>query len=275
MKLPFRVEPKESLEIAFKETLAQQKTGDLYVVFIDGNSIKKVNDIFGHLTGDFVIYEIAETIVNNLRFKDRIIRFGGDEFVLLINNYEGSHIKNFIARIQTKIRQNNNILQKLNQPVTVSAGVVKYDKTIHSDLTSVLNDADKLMYAAKSDPPAFLKVSGDKVKESLDLQNRRKLDTSSKRLRSLFTWVVCTLTNENPEYDLDILTEAVREIWRINGKKILYKSSINEVVQLVKSNYIVLFGRKKPTTTQNTNFRQQIIKELNDFLQDYKDKKVS
>ncbi len=57
----------------------------LTVVMIDIDGFKYINDTYGHLEGDRVLSHIARVIQNNIREKDRLIRYGGDEFILLLS----------------------------------------------------------------------------------------------------------------------------------------------------------------------------------------------
>ncbi|MGY3572582.1 GGDEF domain-containing protein [Vibrio paucivorans] len=62
------------------------KISNAAVLFVDGNGIKKINDSFGHKVGDLAIQHIAKTIKDNVKSTDWIIRYGGDEFLIIAND---------------------------------------------------------------------------------------------------------------------------------------------------------------------------------------------
>jgi len=86
------------------------------LVFIDIDHFKQLNDTYGHDTGDKLLIELAQKFVSILRKTDYVIRWGGDEFVLLLVNDEAHKIKsnrqveNIVNRIRHVIKQDNNIL---------------------------------------------------------------------------------------------------------------------------------------------------------------------
>lgn len=64
----------------------QAKTDHIYngVVMIDGNHFKQINDQFGHAAGDAALRTVAQTVLGCIRSTDRLVRYGGDEFILLL-----------------------------------------------------------------------------------------------------------------------------------------------------------------------------------------------
>jgi diguanylate cyclase (GGDEF)-like protein len=143
-----RLEAKANLELAFRDCRNKTKEGELYVAFFDGNKIKQINDTFGHLMGDFVIERIVTINYSCIRKEDRLVRCGGDEFVLFLPNFAEEHIKSWILRIQNAIKYDKELLKKVGG-VTTSVGVVQFSSKKHKDLVGVLGQADALMYKAK------------------------------------------------------------------------------------------------------------------------------
>ncbi len=118
------------------------------VLFIDLDYFKQVNDQFGHLVGDRALSEVAQRLVQCVRGGDEVFRYGGDEFVVLVENSFGDdHVEPVVARIH----------QWLSQPVSIRGEDVQLSASIGvADVTSrhlvpedVLADADRAMYAAK------------------------------------------------------------------------------------------------------------------------------
>lgn len=77
----------------------------LVILNVNLDKFKPVNDIFGHVTGDQVLYQVAERLRSCLRDKDLVSRQGGDEFILIISNLSSSYeIELLCARVITRIQ---------------------------------------------------------------------------------------------------------------------------------------------------------------------------
>jgi len=111
-----------------------------FIVFIDVDDFKKVNDTFGHKKGDELLINICITIKRNIRKNDYLSRIGGDEFLLIINSENIHAAKNTVDRIIKNIESENKI--------SVSAGITKLDSE-NGDITKILAKADRLMYESK------------------------------------------------------------------------------------------------------------------------------
>ena len=77
---------------------AQRLEQELILIFIDLDSLKRINDTYGHETGDNYLKEFAKTALEYIRSFDILARIGGDEFVLLLSTTEEGAI-NIIKRI--------------------------------------------------------------------------------------------------------------------------------------------------------------------------------
>lgn len=131
------------------------------VLFMDLDNFKPLNDEYGHSAGDIVLKEVAMRIRHCLRESDIVARFGGDEFVVLINNSHGSIVEtvDYIQHISEKILQSinqvflfditlNNEILSIEHFCQVSIGVYVFDnRTSSADF--ILRQADKAMYKAK------------------------------------------------------------------------------------------------------------------------------
>ncbi len=121
------------------------------VLFIDLDNFKQVNDAQGHLIGDRVLGEVARRLAGCVRTGDLIVRFGGDEFVALVENVSG------LSEIQPVI---NRIDAALAKPITLADGEVTLSVSVgvaqasaeHRTPEDLLRDADRAMYASKRLP---------------------------------------------------------------------------------------------------------------------------
>jgi len=129
-------------------TLSQPLT----LIFLDIDRFKEINDTHGHHGGDAVLVSVSRMIRLVARHRDTVARFGGDEFVVLLNNTEEDTGGRIAERIRAAIAQNpHNIGNGKEINVTVSVGwtTMAPDSNI-SSARELLDIADASLYAAKS-----------------------------------------------------------------------------------------------------------------------------
>lgn len=117
---------------------------DLALVLIDIDDMKKINDERGHLVGDIILYEAAQIMSNQLRKNDVCVRWGGDEFVLLLPKTNMEQAKHLSLRIQDAFA-NQDVADNLK--ITCSFGITSMHKGDSLDL--LVQQADTSMYVAK------------------------------------------------------------------------------------------------------------------------------
>ena len=145
-ELPNRLMLLERLNRAIKRAKREEKT--LAVLFLDLDRFKIINDTLGHEIGDQYLQKIARRLVMNLRATDTVARFGGDEFVILLEsvNYEDEiiHIVNKLL-----IELSSSLTIKDHELVTSgSIGISIFPKDAQ-DSHTLLKYADTAMYKAK------------------------------------------------------------------------------------------------------------------------------
>ncbi|MEG4212355.1 EAL domain-containing protein [Microcoleus sp. S13_B4] len=130
--------------------LSYRREDYLYaVLFIDLDRFKVVNDSLGHLVGDELLKSVARQLQASLRHTDAVARFGGDEFVILLEDIKDIDEPNRVAeRIQNQLRQPFN-LNDYEVFTEISMGIIVstmgYDRP-----EDILRDADIAMYYAKA-----------------------------------------------------------------------------------------------------------------------------
>lgn len=241
MALDPKVESKDCIKKAFDTCRRQSKKDQFFVVFIDGNGIKKINDTYGHLVGDDVIERLGNILAQSIRDTDRVVRFGGDEFVLFLSNFDKRYVRDFVERIQSKIRSDEFLIRTVGG-VGISAGIVGYEEDYHKGLDKVLEEADQLMYAAKINPPHYLVFSDDFIKPPAEQKNSRRDGIYFKRRRSYFSWISAQVLEENPEFNCKLVIEAARNIWRVRGGRVL-NDAPSHTIGLVKIVYGNLYQK--------------------------------
>ncbi len=117
----------------------------LSVMMIDVDHFKRINDEFGHLSGDSVLKKIASSISTTLRDFDIVGRFGGEEFLVILPNTAIDDAFSAAERIRKNVE--NIKISKKDVSVSVSIGVCQWSG---DDLKNLLSEADRLLYCAKS-----------------------------------------------------------------------------------------------------------------------------
>ena len=119
----------------------------LCLCFIDIDNLKNTNDSFGHEAGDDLIISTVAVIRNGIRRNDLIVRWGGDEFIVLIQC-----AKAVGERLITGAQSNLSIANEASNrpyPLSFSYGIVEFFPTAETSLEEVISTADKLMYNNK------------------------------------------------------------------------------------------------------------------------------
>ncbi|MDL1973446.1 MAG: diguanylate cyclase [Deltaproteobacteria bacterium] len=114
---------------------------------LDIDYFKKVNDTYGHLTGDAVLQECAKRISSALRPYDSVGRYGGEEFLLIIPGGEENSAWSVAQRVRSVIGSTDMDVDGTRVRVTVSQGVVTWDG--NASIEELIDAADKSLYLAK------------------------------------------------------------------------------------------------------------------------------
>jgi len=119
-----------------------------FLLYIDVDALKKVNDTMGHRAGDRILVAVAGILKETLRESDVIARIGGDEFVVLAMRSKRGGEKALLGRLEERIRSYNLVHPKRLR-LSLSMGVVRYDPKKISSLEEFLAHADYFMYQQK------------------------------------------------------------------------------------------------------------------------------
>jgi diguanylate cyclase (GGDEF)-like protein len=143
------------LERRLHEEFFRSKRYDfpLSILMLDIDHFKKVNDQYGHPTGDLILKRLAELMVVTVRESDVVARYGGEEMLLILPHTKGSNAQLLAERLRFAVE--NTVLVKDDEhegrgdlQITVSIGVA----TMAVDLTSsqqLVKQADRALYFAK------------------------------------------------------------------------------------------------------------------------------
>ena len=136
----------EHLETICKNS--DSKLAQTQLIILDIDDFKKVNDTYGHVTGDKILIFISNILQKTLKKYKSIYRFGGEEFVIILENINYKEAKAITLKLLALIRESKLIYKGNTINVTISVGITSLLKNDTAD--SILARADKALYIAKN-----------------------------------------------------------------------------------------------------------------------------
>ena len=134
------------LELAeYLKKLVERNQEGLAVLMIDIDNFKQINDSYGHSLGDQVLQTTANILQDCIRKSDLVIRYGGDEFVMVFIQKNTSDLKLIKNRILERIAQ---IQKDISVPVSISIGSAVYPED-STEIDTLISLADRGMYKNK------------------------------------------------------------------------------------------------------------------------------
>jgi diguanylate cyclase (GGDEF)-like protein len=130
----------------------------LYLLYIDLDSLKYINDTFGHAAGDTAIIQFAHTLTETFRDSDVIARLGGDEFVVLIVDATENDLASIQARLQSNVDAHN-LQAPQGHALAFSLGVIRVEPDSTISMEELLSEADAAMYKHKQNRKRTVKSS--------------------------------------------------------------------------------------------------------------------
>jgi len=133
----------------FEEELKRlntQRQLPISIIFCDVNRLKEMNDNYGYDRGDQLLRKVADILKISFRSEDVVVRWGGDEFIIVLPLTEGKVADEIIRRIYDKCKQ----ASRKDLPVSISIGKAVKDK-IHQDINLIINTAEKRMLINKKE----------------------------------------------------------------------------------------------------------------------------
>jgi len=122
----------------------------LSILLCDVDHFKRINDTHGHVIGDEVLREVASRLTGAVRLTDSVGRYGGEEFLLLLNGCSQDHLRHLAEQVRRFIRAAPFATSIGPVPVTLSFGALTIrDWDGATSIEQILNEADMAMYQAK------------------------------------------------------------------------------------------------------------------------------
>lgn len=157
---------KDILDYRFQQALKHKH--NFSVLMLDLDEFKSINDIYGHTAGDVVLGVVGQRMRNSLQHNDNIFRYGGDEFIFIVENYPDS---------ETLISMVINIHDVISKPISyegkslnfgVSIGVARSESLGSANAEMLIQLADKAMYQAKRNKLGYVICKADESQNILD-----------------------------------------------------------------------------------------------------------
>lgn len=126
--------------------LNQRYKTPVSLLIMDIDHFKKINDQFGHITGDHTLVGIAELMLKNFREADELFRIGGEEFLVLLHNADAAFAISIAERFRMAVETAELIP---NHQVTVSIGVC--ERQFEESPQAWMSTCDKRLYRAKKE----------------------------------------------------------------------------------------------------------------------------
>ncbi|MBU1215641.1 MAG: GGDEF domain-containing protein [Gammaproteobacteria bacterium] len=117
------------------------------VMVLDIDHFKNVNDSYGHLVGDAALKSLAYIMQHNLRPHDLLVRYGGEEFAILLPDTGLKEARSIAERLRQMVAANELVSNGVAFKITVSSGIASIDD--EDDLESSFAQADEALYRAK------------------------------------------------------------------------------------------------------------------------------
>jgi len=121
---------------------------ELHLLILDIDDFKVINDTYGHVAGDKILIFIANMLKKTLREGDKVFRYGGEEFIIVLNRINPEACKEITNRILKLIRSNQLIYKGKSLNVTMSIGGTKYYNGDTPD--DLVSRADQALYKSKN-----------------------------------------------------------------------------------------------------------------------------
>ena len=131
---------------------AQRSHHSFSLLMLDIDDFYHFNDRFGHLKGDQVLCELTRVLMRNVRDSDSVVRYGGEEFIILMPQTSRSQAEGVMARLEKKIAEHNfakacGLSEEIK--LTVSMGLAVWSAKLDLSLEEIIEEADRWVYRRK------------------------------------------------------------------------------------------------------------------------------
>ncbi|WP_080147128.1 diguanylate cyclase [Marinilactibacillus piezotolerans] len=134
---------------AYSKQLSAKNGKALSLIMLDIDHFKRINDTYGHGTGDFVLMEISRIMEDVVGNRGSVFRKGGEEFAIVLPTFTKSQAAGISERIRGRVERHQFLINdELKLSITISIGFVSYPESV-SETEGMLDKADEALYKAK------------------------------------------------------------------------------------------------------------------------------
>lgn len=140
---------RRKLDIYLKNVIRELEEGEfIFVIMIDVNDFKHINDTYGHIEGDNALKHMANILTESFRTEDFISRYAGDEFIVITKLQDENSKEEIISRLRRKVEKFNETNQT-HYDINISLGYDIYNPELKIKPNDFIRHIDKLMYKDK------------------------------------------------------------------------------------------------------------------------------
>lgn len=125
--------------------------GKFGVIMLDIDFFKRYNDTYGHTAGDRALKEVAKVLTSSVRNCDLVVRYGGEEFMIVLNGLDAETAKNICQRIKVRMEKRAvpHSTSEVSEYITLSMGLCYQEKAGTNSLQQLIEYADACLYQSK------------------------------------------------------------------------------------------------------------------------------
>jgi len=128
---------------------SQRTQNPVGIIMSDVDHFKDINDTYGHQIGDNVLNEIARRLKSSIRLYDKIGRYGGDEFLIVLPECGKKDMEKIAERLRTSVSERKFYTDKDSFQATISLGATTTEMTPGANSDDLIKASDKALYKAK------------------------------------------------------------------------------------------------------------------------------
>ncbi len=146
-----RLYNREALDTKLVQALDSLNSGgeSFILILFDVNRLKWINDVHGHVSGDTVLKVVAKCLRETFRDIDFVARYGGDEFVVVVEGISENIAQQRVSAFSQKLKKMRFVTRTTNERVEISASAGFSTARVGDTITELIHRADTVMYAAK------------------------------------------------------------------------------------------------------------------------------